>query len=75
LFVGNILDPVTPVSNAHENAAMWEGSGVLEVRGEGHCTYAVESACMNRVIGRYFQTGEMPARGKVCEVDRKPFEA
>ena len=74
LFVGNTLDPVTPVLNARNMAAMWEGSGVAELNGEGHCTYAANSTCMNGVIGRYFQTGELPAPGTVCKVDRRPFE-
>lgn len=74
LFVGNTLDPVTPMANARAMAAMWQGSGLLEVAGEGHCTYAVESACAKDIIGHYFQTGEMPAPGKVCEVDKRPFD-
>ncbi len=29
--------------------------------------------CMARYIRTYFQTGEMPSEGTVCEVNERPF--
>ena len=29
--------------------------------------------CMARYIRNYFQTGEMPPEGTVCEVNERPF--
>lgn len=29
--------------------------------------------CMARYIRQYFQTGEMPPEGTMCEVNEKPF--
>ena len=44
------------------------------MRGEGNCTYAAKSACVNGVIGRYFESGDITSPGKICEVDQIPFE-
>jgi hypothetical protein len=66
---------VTPLRNAQLAAAKFEGAGLIECAGEGHCTIATPSMCTARVIGDYFQMGKLPDPGSICEVDKKPFDA
>lgn len=74
LWVGNSVDNVTPVRNAHRMARGFEGSVVLQQDGEGHCSSAGVSFCTARALRAYFQTGVLPEKGTVCAVDRVPFD-
>jgi hypothetical protein len=87
LFAGNTIDPVTPLRNTFTIASGFEGSGVLHLDSEGHCTYATTSMCAGRAIREYFQSGRLPGRkggladlddwagyGALCETDRVPFD-
>ena len=87
LFVGNTIDPVTPLRNAFTMAAGFEGAGVLHLDSEGHCVYATTSMCAGRAIREYFQSGKSPGRkggledlddwagyGGLCETNRVPFD-
>jgi len=74
LWVGNTIDNVTPVRNAHRMARGFEGSVVLQQDGEGHCSVAGVSFCTMRALRQYFQEGKLPEKGTVCEVDQVPFD-
>ncbi|KAK5114140.1 hypothetical protein LTR62_002710 [Meristemomyces frigidus] len=85
LFVGNSIDPVTPLYNAFMMAKGYKGAGVLHQNSEGHCTYGSVSLCSGRAIRRYFQSGELPGKigglkdeewagfGLLCEPDLLPL--
>ncbi|KAL4912860.1 hypothetical protein BDW62DRAFT_214674 [Aspergillus aurantiobrunneus] len=42
-------------------------------RHEAHCTLAAPSTCISQSIRKYFQTGQLPAAGTVCDADLKPI--
>jgi hypothetical protein len=73
LFVSQTLDPVTPLRNAKVAAAKFDGAGLIECAGVGHCSIASPSMCTAKAIGDYFQHGRLPVPGTVCEVDITPF--
>lgn len=73
LLIGNSADPVTPVRNAHKMAKGYEGAVVLEQNSEGHCSLAAPSLCTAKYIRGYFQSGTLPPKDTVCEVELKPF--
>jgi len=54
-------------------AKRYPGSVVLPVAAEGHCIMSSPSLCMARHLRVYFQTGELPEPGTVCDSNEKPF--
>lgn len=74
LLIGNSHDTATPLANAHRvSRELFPGSVVLRQDSEGHCSHATPSLCTAGVLRRYFQTGELPPPGTVCQPDKKPF--
>lgn len=73
LFIANVADNVTPLASARNNSAVFPGSRVLVQRSYGHTSLAAPSSCTARWIRRYFQNGDVPGEGTVCEADLQPF--
>ena len=57
LFTSTRLDPVTPLRNAYAMAKLFPGSSVVVQEAAGHCSLSSPSACMKKIIQRYFETG------------------
>ncbi|KAI7332182.1 hypothetical protein KC315_g4770 [Hortaea werneckii] len=73
LLIGNTMDPVTPVRNAHKMAKGFHGAVALTQDSAGHCSSSTFSCCTRSYIRQYFQTGELPPPGVVCPADEMPF--
>ncbi len=73
LFVGNTLDGHTPLASAYNVSSGYEGSVVLEVGGNGHCSTSVPSRCALERISAYWVNGTVPEPKTVCKGDAKPF--
>ncbi|CAO1597589.1 hypothetical protein XANCAGTX0491_001396 [Xanthoria calcicola] len=67
LFVGGKLDPLTPLPDAYNASAGFEGSVVLEHNGYGHTSPSDPSLCTAKAIRAYFVNGTLPLTGTKCE--------
>ncbi|KAI1211842.1 TAP-like protein-domain-containing protein [Annulohypoxylon truncatum] len=74
MFLSSRYDPVTPHANAVNMAKQHPGSGVLVQDNAGHATIWTPGACRDGYVRKYFETGEVPATGTVCQPDCKPFQ-
>ncbi|PVH75165.1 hypothetical protein DL98DRAFT_562512 [Cadophora sp. DSE1049] len=73
LFIGNTFDNITPLTSAVYNAGYFANSSVLVQNSYGHCSMGTPSRCTMEARRRYFQTGELPRNGTVCQPEVVPF--
>lgn len=75
LFVGNTLDPVTPLRHAKKMQGRFAGAGLLTQDSPGHAALAARSACTSRYLQDYIRSGSLPPEGTVCKVEQVAFQA
>lgn len=73
LEIGNTADPVTPGRYAKKMAEGFPGAVALIQDSAGHCSVSAPSKCTESYARRYFQAGELPEPGTVCQADEMPF--
>lgn len=73
LWLGNTMDPATPVENAYAMAKRFPGSVVLTQEGAGHCSVSAPSPCSMSALRAYFNRGVLPDGDTVCPPGIKPF--
>ncbi|WP_280722577.1 alpha/beta hydrolase [Kitasatospora sp. MAA4] len=73
LVVANTGDPAWPYEGSRAMADTLARGRLLTVDGYGHTVLGNPSACAADSEVRYLVSGELPARGTVCEPDRRPF--
>lgn len=73
LIANGIYDPITPLSAARNVSAAFDGSVVLQHNGYGHGVNSHPSLCTGMAIKKFFESGELPEEGTVCEPDVGPF--
>ena len=74
LFVSQTLDPICPLVSAEGAAKLFEGSGLVEAQGVGHCSFGWPNVCAALAIRRYLATGEVSGERVVCPGSVGPFE-
>jgi len=74
LIVSNTADPVTPIASGKlVHSLLANSSGLLVQNSPGHYSLALGSICTLKAVRNYFNTGEIPAEGTICETDEFPF--
>jgi pimeloyl-ACP methyl ester carboxylesterase len=75
LILSTTYDPICPLDSARVARDTFEGSRLVELKGYGHCTLAMESACIAKHVRDFIYEGTLPAGDVQCEVDNKYFES
>ena len=67
LVIGTTGDPATPYSQAQSLANdILEDAFLMTYNGEGHTIYGKQVKCIDQVVDKFFQTGELPATDPNC---------
>lgn len=74
LYVNGMFDPVTPIVNAYNASAGFEGSMVLPHTGYGHGIFVSPSKCVAEYIQAYYKDGSLPSEDVTCLADMTPVE-
>ena len=76
LFLGNTLDPATPIRNAHKMAKKFPGSVVVEQNVRGHAALVNTVTCPPALslLREYFRTGILPAPGTFFDLECNVFD-
>ncbi|KAH6871766.1 Alpha/Beta hydrolase protein [Thelonectria olida] len=74
LILSTTYDPICPLKSAKKAEAVHAGSRLVEVKGYGHCSVAVASACLAQHVHDFLHTGKLPPKGATCEVDEPYFQ-
>lgn len=72
LIVGNYWDPATNYSGAVSTAKRMPNSRLLSSDSWGHTAYGA-SNCVTKAMDSYLLSKKLPAKGKVCAGDYRPF--
>jgi hypothetical protein len=75
LYVNGAYDPVTPLVNAYNASATFEGSVLLTHSGYGHGLFASPSKCAAAYTQAYFKNATLPPNGTHCEPDLTLLQA
>ncbi|KAI1876768.1 uncharacterized protein JN550_000840 [Neoarthrinium moseri] len=73
LILSTTYDPVCPLLSARSANAAFEGSQIIEVRGYGHCSISVPSACLAKHVREFLYNGTVPANYTQCDADGPYF--
>ncbi|KAK2882615.1 hypothetical protein FQN49_000187 [Arthroderma sp. PD_2] len=73
LVLSMTFDPVCPLASAKVATESFKGSRLVEVKGYGHCSQAMESSCAATHIRNFLQKGVLPDNHVQCEVDNKYY--
>ncbi|KAF2478267.1 alpha/beta-hydrolase [Lindgomyces ingoldianus] len=60
LFIGNKLDPITPLSSAKKMSSLFAGSEVITVDAVGHTTSGLCSKCLDKYTMAYMADATLP---------------
>ncbi|KAF7551876.1 hypothetical protein G7Z17_g4724 [Cylindrodendrum hubeiense] len=75
LVLSTTYDPICPLISAKGAQETFVGSRLVEVKGYGHCSLAVTSACVARHVRDFLDSGKLPEENVQCEVDEPYFQA
>lgn len=73
LILSTTYDPVCPLVSARSANRAFAGSQIVEVKGYGHCSVAVTSACVARHVRAFLYNGTLPDSYTQCETDGPYF--
>lgn len=74
LFIGNTLDPVTPLSAAKKMTARFGGARLLQQNSVGHASVSAASKCTAETVQKYLADATLPEEGTICEAEEVPFK-
>ena len=73
LILSTSYDPICPLISAKSAFGAFKDSGLVEVKGYGHCSVAVTSTCLAKHVRAFLYNGTVPDGHVTCDVDGPYF--